>query len=144
MRRLVLVVMLLAGTLAVPWSALAHGPSAPAPELPGLLLMWRFEPMVLGGTMLAAAVYLWAVRSVNRAHPGHPQPVRRGWFFVAGLVALVLALTSPIEAYEGQLFSVHMLQHMLIELVAAPRCCWPARRSRLRCAPPPHRSGAGC
>ena len=32
----------------------------------------------------------------------------------------MIALTSPIEAYEGQLFSVHMLQHMLIELVAAP------------------------
>ncbi len=32
----------------------------------------------------------------------------------------MLALTSPIEVYEGQLFSVHMVQHMLLELVAAP------------------------
>ena len=32
----------------------------------------------------------------------------------------MLALCSPIEAYEGQLFSVHMVQHMLLELVAAP------------------------
>jgi putative membrane protein len=31
-----------------------------------------------------------------------------------------VALVSPIEAYEGQLFSVHMVQHMLLELVAAP------------------------
>jgi putative membrane protein len=31
-----------------------------------------------------------------------------------------VALTSPVEAYEGTLFSVHMVQHMLLELVAAP------------------------
>ena len=39
---------------------------------------------------------------------------------MAGLVAIAVALTSPIEAYEGLLFSVHMIQHMLLELVAAP------------------------
>jgi len=36
------------------------------------------------------------------------------------MAAIVVALCSPIEAYEGQLFSVHMVQHMLLELVAAP------------------------
>lgn len=120
MSRLLLAAILLLAALASPLPVMAHGPSAPAPELPGLLLLWRFEPLVLGGVTLAGIAYLWAVRSVNRAHPGHLQPARRGWFFLAGLVALGLALTSPIEAYEGQLFSVHMVQHMLIELVAAP------------------------
>jgi len=37
-----------------------------------------------------------------------------------GLGTIGLALLSPIEAYEGALFSVHMVQHMLLELVAAP------------------------
>ena len=120
MRRLLLAAILLLAALGSPLPVMAHGPSAPAPELPGLLLLWRFEPLVLGGIVLAGIAYLGGVRWVNRAHPGHPQPARRGWFFLAGLVALVLALTSPIEAYEGQLFSVHMVQHMLIELVAAP------------------------
>jgi cytochrome c oxidase assembly factor CtaG len=121
MRRLVLAVgLLLTGTLALPWPALAHGASAPAPQLPGVLLQWRFEPFALGGVTLAAAMYFWAVRQVNRRHRGHPQPALRSWLFLVGLVALALALTSPIEAYEGQLFSVHMIQHMLIELVAAP------------------------
>src|SRR4029078_11254586 len=56
---------------------------------------------------------------------------------------LAVALLSPIEAYEGQLFSVHMLQHMLLELVAAPllllgapatlalRAATPSARARL-------------
>ena len=36
------------------------------------------------------------------------------------MTAIGIALLSPIEAYEGALFSVHMLQHLLLELVAAP------------------------
>jgi putative copper resistance protein D len=120
MRRAVFALGLLSGSLAAPWPALGHGASAPPPQLPGILLLWRAEPLALGGLAVAAAAYFWAAREVNRGHPGHPHPARRGWFFGAGLVTLALALVSPIEAYEGQLFSVHMVQHMLIELMAAP------------------------
>jgi putative copper resistance protein D len=100
--------------------ALAHGDEAPAPELPGVLLAWRLDPIPIIGVVLAAAGYLWAVRHVATRHP---QNRPRGWrtaAFLAGLAAILLALVSPIEAYEGQLFSVHMVQHMLLELVAAP------------------------
>jgi putative membrane protein len=117
---LVLALVLLVAALALPSPALAHGAIAPAPQLPGILLQWRLEPFALAGVTLAGAGYFWAVRRIGRGHPGHPHPPRRNWFFVAGLLALVLALTSPIEVYEGQLFSVHMVQHMLLELVAAP------------------------
>lgn len=120
MRRAVGTVLLVVGWLAVPLPTLGHGASAPVPQLPGILLQWRFEPLAIGGLALAAAAYLWAARRVRQAHSAHPHPGRRRWFFIAGLATLVLALASPIEAYEGQLFSVHMVQHMLIELVAAP------------------------
>ncbi|MEP6680235.1 MAG: cytochrome c oxidase assembly protein [Chloroflexota bacterium] len=120
MRRALGTLLLALGWLAIPLPALGHGASAPAPQLPGILLQWRFEPLAIGGAALAAAAYLWAVGRVRQAHSAHPHPERRRWFFLAGLATLALALASPIEAYEGQLFSVHMLQHMLIELVAAP------------------------
>ena len=119
MRRLPL---LLAATvlLAAPSAVLAHGSDAPAPTVPGVLLAWRFDPLVVLGLLLAATAYLWAVRRVNRAHPGNRQPAYRSWLFCTGLAAIGLALLSPIEAYEGVLFSVHMVQHMVLELVAAP------------------------
>jgi putative membrane protein len=106
--------------LALPGHALAHGGYAPPPSFPGVLLEWRFEPVVLALVALAALGWLLLGSRVARAHPAHQPSGWRDAAFLGGLATLVIALTSPIEAYEGQLFSVHMLQHMLIELVAAP------------------------
>jgi putative membrane protein len=110
---------LLAG-LSLPAVAHAHGAAVPAPELPGVLLDWRLDPLPIVGVMLTAWAYLWAVRRVQSRHPSAPHRPIRTVAFLAGLGAILLALVSPIEAYEGQLFSVHMIQHMLLELVAAP------------------------
>ena len=106
--------------LALPGTVLAHGAPAPAPSFPGMLLEWRFEPLVLAALALAATGWWLLIRRVAAGHPTHPHPRWRQLAFVAGLAALAIALTSPIEAYEGELFSVHMLQHLLLELVAAP------------------------
>jgi putative copper resistance protein D len=106
--------------LALPARAAAHGGIAPAPSLPGVLLQWRLEPLVMIGLLAAAAGWLLLSRRVARAHPGRPHPPWRHAAFLGGLAVIALALTSPVEAYAGELFSVHMLQHMLLQLVAAP------------------------
>jgi putative copper resistance protein D len=111
--------------LAVAWLALptlvaAHGETAETPSFPDVLLAWRLEIPILLGVAVAVAAWAWGVRRVAARHPIRPHPRWRSWAFAGGLVAILLALTSPIEAYEGQLFSVHMLQHMLLEMVAAP------------------------
>ena len=119
MRRLALPLALVL-LAVVPSAALAHGTDVPAPTFPGVLLAWRFDPLTLVPLLATGALYLWAVGRVNRAHPDNPHPPYRSALFVGGLAAIGLALASPIEAYEGSLFSVHMVQHMLLELVAAP------------------------
>jgi putative copper resistance protein D len=119
MRRTALPLALLLLALA-PATVLAHGADAPPPTFPAVLLAWRFDPLVVVPLVATAAAYLWAVRMVNRAHPRNPHPRVRTWCFMGGLGAIGLALASPIEAYEGVLFSVHMVQHLLLMLVAAP------------------------
>jgi putative copper resistance protein D len=57
---------------------------------------------------------------VNREHPTNPVPRRRTLCWFIGLGALVLALQSPIERYDTTLFSDHMIQHLLLTMVAAP------------------------
>src|SRR5262249_28347160 len=46
--------------------------------------------------------------------------------FLGGLVALFLALASPIEPFSSLLLQVHMLQHLLL-MMAAPPLLWLGR-----------------
>jgi len=99
----------------------AHGavPAEP-PDAATLLLGWSFEP-VLVLPLLAAAVVWWRLLgAADRAHPDHPVPALRRWSFLAGLLAIAVALQSGIERYDTTLFSVHMVQHILLTLVAPP------------------------
>lgn len=109
-----------AAVAGLPGAAMAHGETVAAPTFPGVLLAWSFDPLALAAIGAAAIVYLRAVREVNGAHPGSPVPAWRTVAFMGGLFAILLALVSPIERYESALISVHMVQHMLLQFVAAP------------------------
>jgi putative copper resistance protein D len=107
-------------TLAMPVVARAHGVASEAPELSTLWTGWSFDLEVWLPVIAAGVLFVWLVRSIDRAHPTSPVPRRRiaSWF--AGLAVLIVALQSPIERYDTTLFSVHMVQHLLVTLVAAP------------------------
>jgi cytochrome c oxidase assembly factor CtaG len=94
-------------------------------ELPPLdpgraLTTWAFDPLAWAGLALALILYLAAVRRVDAAHPASPVPRRRVAAWIAGLLVAAIALQSSIDVYATRLFSVHMVQHMLLTLVAAP------------------------
>ena len=72
---------------------------------------------VLGGL---AVLYLASARSHERATGERLEPRRRARF-LGGVAVLLLGATWPIhDLAEGYLYSVHMVQHMLITFVAAP------------------------
>jgi putative membrane protein len=77
-----------------------------------LLLAWTWRPGV--AAILAAAVAAYAASM-------RPLRLRRTLALFGAAAAVVLALLSPIDALaRGTLFSAHMLQHMLLTLVAPP------------------------
>ncbi len=99
----------------------AHGPVPAEPPSAAIILFgWTLEPAVVLTLGVAAVVWIRFVRQVNRAHPANPVPRRRSVFFLAGLGAIAFALMSGIDQYDTTLFSVHMAQHLLLTLVAAP------------------------
>jgi putative copper resistance protein D len=107
--------------VAVAGQALAHGPVPPdPPSLTGLLLGWSFDPVVVLPLAVLAVGWIAAVRRVNAAHATNPVPRSRTIAFLSGLAAIAIALQSGIERYDTALFSVHMVQHILLTLVAAP------------------------
>jgi cytochrome c oxidase assembly factor CtaG len=107
--------------LAMPRVVLAHGDGIPPePSLEGFVFGWSFDPAIWIPLLLSAAAFLWAVRRVNDAHPGNPVPGDRTIAWLAGLAAIAVALQSGIEQWDSTLFSVHMVQHLLLIFVAAP------------------------
>jgi putative copper resistance protein D len=111
-----------AGAFALaPAAAFAHGPvQAEAPTAATFLLGWSVEPLPTIPLAATAVIWVWAVRRVNRAHPTNPVPRLRSAAFLGGLAAIAIALMSGIERYDTTLFSVHMVQHILLAMVAAP------------------------
>jgi cytochrome c oxidase assembly factor CtaG len=81
---------------------------------------WQFAPIVTAGVALLALLYLVGIWRVRRRHPARPWPVLRSLSFFGGLLAVVLATESSIGAYDDVLFSVHMVQHLLLIMVAPP------------------------
>src|SRR3954468_12958293 len=106
--------------LALPAPVAAHG-FAPAPEsLLTVLLAWQLEAHVILPLLAAALIYRLGADRVNDAHPNNPVPRFRYWCWQGGILVLFVALASPIATYDTTLFSVHMVQHLLLTMVAAP------------------------
>jgi putative membrane protein len=108
--------------IVVAGSVLAHGGTVPTepPTIANLALGWSFEPAIVLPLVAAALGWLRIVGRIDRAHPANPVPRRRTVAFLAGLAAIAVALLSGIDRYDTTLFSVHMVQHMLLTMVAAP------------------------
>jgi putative membrane protein len=68
---------------------------------------------------VAVCALLYLLGGRVRGTPVQPEPYRAASFY-AGLAVIVLALDSPIDYYAGQLFWVHMIQHILLLTVAPP------------------------
>ena len=114
-------VLAVAAKLLVAGPVAAHGPvQAEPPSAASLLLGWTIEPVPALGIVAALLWWRWAVRRVDVAHPGNPVPSRRTVAFVGGMAAIAFALMSGIDRYDTTLFSIHMVQHILLTLVAAP------------------------
>ena len=104
---------------------------------------WNLDPLEISVLALAGALYWRRARTLARRGP--PVPRLRLAAFAAGLLTLFVALASPIDTIgEERLFSVHMLQHLLLGDIGAlllvlgltggccGRCCASALVHRLR------------
>jgi cytochrome c oxidase assembly factor CtaG/polyferredoxin len=89
------------------------------PTLDAFLHSWPFEPWVLTSLLLTAGVYLRGWLALHRRDERR-WPRRQPLAFGAGMSVLFLALASPIEPFTSLLLQVHMLQHVLLMMIAPP------------------------
>jgi cytochrome c oxidase assembly factor CtaG len=96
----------------------APGQVVPRPTVARLLLDWSLDPLVALPLLALAVLYLRGRRRIRER--GQRWPAQRTGCFLGGLAAIAIALQSPLEAYDTALFSVHVVQHLTLTMVAAP------------------------
>ncbi len=95
-------------------TVLAHAGQPLAPH--DLWAAWNLHPAPLLGLVLAG----WAYRRGRVARARAHADAWRPRCFAGALITLGVALVSPLDALAGSLASAHMVQHVLLVLVAAP------------------------
>jgi putative copper resistance protein D len=81
---------------------------------------WQFAPLVTASVAVLGGLYLYGMWRVYRRHPAGPWPLLRAASFLAGLATVVIATQSSVGVYDDVLFSDHMVQHLLLIMVAPP------------------------
>jgi putative copper resistance protein D len=97
---------------------LAHGGGDPLPPLTLQTFFTRADPFSVAilVVLLTACLYLWGTRRLHQR--GDAWPANRTAVFLIGLSLVVMATASGLHAYDTSLLSVHMVQHMVLSMVA--------------------------
>jgi putative membrane protein len=84
------------------------------PTLERILLDWQLVPGVVLLCALTAGLYLSGVRRART------WPAWRTLCFLGGVALLAFALCSGLDTYADKLLSIHMAQHLVLAMLAAP------------------------
>ncbi|WP_340556038.1 cytochrome c oxidase assembly protein [Streptomyces sp. GSL17-111] len=94
-----------------------HGVSMDlAPFTLGRGLAFTGEPFFLTGCVVALLLYGWGVVRLRRR--GDAWPVGRIVAFTTGVLTIALMMCTALNEYGMVLFSVHMVQHMVISMLS--------------------------
>src|SRR6056297_61480 len=102
-----------------PPTVLAHADLSPAAD--SWWLAWHFDSLVVTNLCVLMLIYARGLRNLwGRAGVGRGVSLWRAIGFAAGIFALLVALMSPLDSLSGELSWVHMTQHMMLMVIAAP------------------------
>jgi cytochrome c oxidase assembly factor CtaG len=81
---------------------------------------WAWDPVPVLGLLVAAGSYVWAAHLVSARHPDSPWPRLRTALFLGGLVLVWVVVLGPVGSYDDTFFWAHMVQHIVLMMLAAP------------------------
>lgn len=86
-----------------------------------VLTAWQSGPFSIAVAMAAVGAAYWYLRADwQLAARGRRWPWHRTLAFMAGLVAVVVAIVSPVATFTGTYFQAHIAQHLLLMVIAPP------------------------
>ncbi|MET3804246.1 putative copper resistance protein D [Nakamurella sp. UYEF19] len=91
-------------------------PLSGPPTIWRLLFDWRFDYLLGTAVVIAAGVYLVGVVRLSRR--GVKWPPGRTWAWLLGCLIVLLATSSGLGRYSQTQFSLHMISHMMLGMMA--------------------------
>ncbi|WP_031485901.1 cytochrome c oxidase assembly protein [Streptomyces bicolor] len=79
-------------------------------------LQWSADPFFLVACLVGIALYAWGVVRLRRR--GDSWPVGRTVSYVIGVLSVMLVMCTGLNDYGMVMFSVHMVQHMVISMLS--------------------------
>jgi cytochrome c oxidase assembly factor CtaG len=83
-------------------------------------LQWNWDPLILISLGFAGFGYVCGLRRLDKTSRLRLFGRTRSAAFASGIAILFAALISPFDALDDQLFSAHMVQHLVLLMVAPP------------------------
>ncbi|MGR6968928.1 cytochrome c oxidase assembly protein [Streptomyces cynarae] len=94
-----------------------HGMTMDLPPFTlGRGLVWSTDPFFLVACLVGLGLYGWGV--VRLVRRGDKWPAGRTLAYVVGVLIVLLTMCTRLNDYGMVMFSVHMVQHMLISMLA--------------------------
>ncbi|MFC2031572.1 cytochrome c oxidase assembly protein [Chloroflexota bacterium] len=90
------------------------------PTLSVLLLSWAWRPEIVLTLGLGAVTHLVGRWRLTRRGSKSLVSAWRTVSYLGGLAVLAVALMSPIDVLSAQFFAMHMIQHLLLVMIAPP------------------------
>jgi cytochrome c oxidase assembly factor CtaG len=84
------------------------------PNVLRLLTFWRFDTFIDTGALSLAGLYVAGVLRLRRRGDAWPPGRTAAWLL--GCLALVFVTGSGVRAYGSAMFSVHMVEHMAVNM----------------------------
>ncbi|MFJ4788382.1 cytochrome c oxidase assembly protein [Streptomyces sp. NPDC088794] len=94
-----------------------HGMTMDLPPFTlGRGLAWSADPFFLVACLAGLGLYAWGVVRLHRR--GDAWPVGRTISYVIGVLTIMLVMCTGLNDYGMVMFSVHMVQHMIISMLS--------------------------
>lgn len=94
-----------------------HGMTMDLPPFTlGRGLQWSADPFFLVACLVGLALYVWGVVRLKRR--GDAWSVWRTVSYIAGVLSIGLMMCTGLNDYGMVMFSVHMVQHMVISMLS--------------------------
>ena len=89
-----------------------------APPTLGRLLAWHPQPLPVEPAVCLLALLLYAAAVLRLRRRGDPWPLHRTAAWLAGVATIAAVTCTGIGGYGMALFSVHMVQHMVLSMLS--------------------------